>query len=103
MKLLITKRSSDYHVCIDGHPEWYGSGTNVAQAVGNCVMDHSDKLQIKLIQKRELTIIESIHFNIFIDKMGIINDTIYQELLNDFLGSKLSIEDFIKYFNSSHY
>lgn len=41
--------------------------------------------------KRKLTLLESIKFNIFIDKLGIANKDIYNAMLEDYLDGDLEI------------
>jgi len=46
--------------------------------------------------KRELTTLEWMQFNLFIDKMGITNKDIYETILNDFRYGNMTIENFIR-------
>lgn len=47
MKIVITKRSDDYHACIDGHQEIWGCGRDQNAAVGDLVRAHQEFFSIR--------------------------------------------------------
>lgn len=48
MKIVVTKRSDDYHACLDGHPEIWGCGKTQYEAIGNLVSAHGDTFKIEV-------------------------------------------------------
>lgn len=42
MKIVITKRSDDYHACIEGRPEIWGCGPGESTAIGDLIRSHKD-------------------------------------------------------------
>ena len=42
-------------------------------------------------KKRQLTLLESIKFNIYIDKLGITNKLIYEAILEDYLDGYIKL------------
>lgn len=42
MKIVITKRASDYHACLGGDPEIWGCGKTPNEAIGDMFMSHTD-------------------------------------------------------------
>jgi len=49
--ITVSKRSSDYHACLENYPEIWGSGRNIYEAVGNVIMNHPDKFNLKIIEE----------------------------------------------------
>lgn len=49
MKILITKRSFDYHACIEGDKTRWGSGKTAEEAIGSLIMSHPDPFNIKIV------------------------------------------------------
>lgn len=47
-KLVVTRRSDDYHVCINGNQTLWGCGKSIDEAIGDCVRTHSDELGIEI-------------------------------------------------------
>ena len=43
--IIITRRPHDIHACYKGHPEMWGCGKSVYEAVGNCVSAHTVRLE----------------------------------------------------------
>lgn len=48
IKLVVTRRSDDYHVCINGDKTLWGCGKTIDEAIGSCVRSHRDRLGIKI-------------------------------------------------------
>mgnify|MGYP000859572758 CR=1 FL=1 len=46
MKIVVTKRSHDYHACLDGHPEIWGCGETSEEAIGDLIKAHVDTFGI---------------------------------------------------------
>ncbi len=46
-KIVVTRRSADYHACIKGHPEIWGCGASIAEAVGNLVQTHRTEFNLE--------------------------------------------------------
>lgn len=46
--ITITKRTSDYHACLENHPEIWGCGRTEYEAVGNAIMNHPGKFNLKI-------------------------------------------------------
>lgn len=51
MKIVVTKRSDDYHACLDGHPEIWGCGKTPNEAIGNLITAHADTFRIDVERK----------------------------------------------------
>jgi predicted RNase H-like HicB family nuclease len=51
MKIVVTKRSEDYHACLDGHPEIWGCGKTPNEAIGNLISAHTDTFKIEVEHK----------------------------------------------------
>ncbi len=49
MKVLITKRSSDYHACSEGDKTRWGSGKTAEEAIGSLIMSHPHSFNIKIV------------------------------------------------------
>jgi hypothetical protein len=45
-KISITKRSDDYHACLEKHPEIWGCGKTIPQAIGDLIYSHRDKFKL---------------------------------------------------------
>lgn len=46
--ITLTKRPSDYHACLENHPEIWGCGKSVYEAVGSVIMSHPKKFNLKI-------------------------------------------------------
>lgn len=44
--IVVTKRSSDWHACIEGAPEYWGCGSTPAEAIGQLVMAHTPTFKV---------------------------------------------------------
>lgn len=51
MKIVVTKRSDDYHACLDGHPEIWGCGETAEEAIGDLIKAHVDTFGITVEYK----------------------------------------------------
>lgn len=49
-RIRVTRRSSDFHACIDGHPELWSCGSTPDAAIGACVRAHRDRLGIEIVE-----------------------------------------------------
>jgi len=49
-KIVVTMRCDDYHACFQSYPERWGCGKTIAEAVGNCIIDHGEKIDIGIIE-----------------------------------------------------
>ena len=47
-KIVITKRTDDYHACIAGHPEIWGCGENYSQAIGDLIRSHREEFNVDI-------------------------------------------------------
>jgi hypothetical protein len=48
MKIIVTKRATDYHAKLEGHPEIWATGRTSAEAVGNLITRHGKRLEIEI-------------------------------------------------------
>jgi len=48
--ITVSKRSSDYHACLENHPGIWGCGRNIYEAIGSVIMDHPEKFNLKIIE-----------------------------------------------------
>lgn len=46
--IVVTKRSDDYHACIKGHPEIWGCGEDIDDAIGDLVRSHKSEFNIEI-------------------------------------------------------
>jgi len=49
--ITITKRASDYHACLENHPGIWGCGRNIYEAIGNVIMNHPDRFNLKIVEE----------------------------------------------------
>lgn len=42
----VTKRSGDYHACIQGHPGIWAAGRNLDEAIGDLIRHHAAKFNV---------------------------------------------------------
>ena len=42
MRLKVTKRTGDWHCCVEGDESVWGCGKTIAEAIGNLVWSHAD-------------------------------------------------------------
>jgi len=50
--ITITKRASDYHACLENHPGIWGCGRNIYEAIGNVIMNHPDRFNLKIVEEK---------------------------------------------------
>jgi hypothetical protein len=50
-KIIVTKRSGDYHAQIEGHPGLWDAGYSRPVAIGNLIISHQDALGFKVVTK----------------------------------------------------
>ena len=48
MNITITKRADDYHACLKDHPEIWGCGKNVDEAIGSLIRAHGDTFGVEI-------------------------------------------------------
>ncbi|MBT5808190.1 hypothetical protein HOI18_02840 [Candidatus Uhrbacteria bacterium] len=48
VKIVVTKRQSDYHVCVDGQPGIWACGRTTNEAIGNLISHHSEVFGITI-------------------------------------------------------
>jgi hypothetical protein len=48
MKIIITRRTNDYHACLEGHPEIWAAGKTIYEAVGDLILHHGEKFNIQV-------------------------------------------------------
>lgn len=51
MKIIVTKRSDDYHACLEGYPGIWGCGRTPNEAIGSLITAHADMFKIKVEYK----------------------------------------------------
>jgi hypothetical protein len=49
--LEVRKRSEDYHVQLEGHPEVWACGKTIDEALGNWLRTHKDRLKVEVVYK----------------------------------------------------
>jgi hypothetical protein len=49
MRLIITKRSDDYHVCLEGNTAIWACGKTIDDALGNWLRTHQDRLGVEVV------------------------------------------------------
>jgi len=49
--IIITKRASDYHACLENYPVIWGCGRNIYEAIGNVIMNHPERFNLKIIEE----------------------------------------------------
>ena len=47
-RIVITKRSDDYHAALQDHPEIWDCGNDPRMAIGNLIMTHKERFNIQL-------------------------------------------------------
>jgi len=47
-RIIYTKRSSDWHACLEGQPAIWGCGKSVDEAVGALVRNHPEQFGVSL-------------------------------------------------------
>jgi len=50
-RIIVTRRSSDYHACLACHPEVWGAGKSRYEAVGNLVLSHPECFGLEPLQE----------------------------------------------------
>lgn len=53
----IRERASDFHAQLKDHPEIWGCGKSVVLAIGDLIMHHSAKFDIKVEPIKKLTVL----------------------------------------------
>ena len=48
MKIIVTKRHSDIHVCPEGRPDIWACGKTLDEALGNLVRSHSEHFDLEI-------------------------------------------------------
>ena len=48
-RIIVTKRSDDYHACLAGNSAIWGCGRNITEAVGDAIRSHQDVFEIEVI------------------------------------------------------
>lgn len=51
MKIVITRRSDDYHACLVGRPEIWGCGKTSDEAIGKLISAHAGTFNIEVESK----------------------------------------------------
>jgi len=49
--IIVTKRASDYHACLENHPGIWGCGRNIYEAIGNVIMNHPERFNLKIVEE----------------------------------------------------
>lgn len=49
--IVVSKRSDDFHACIENHPEIWERGKTLKEAVSNLILYHTEEFNIKFIIK----------------------------------------------------
>lgn len=47
--IVVTRRSCDYHACIEGRPQVWGCGTTWAEAIGSLVYSHPERFGLRIV------------------------------------------------------
>jgi len=47
-KIIVAKRSDDFHACLEGHPEIWGCGKDSCSAIGDLTSTHKDCFKIEV-------------------------------------------------------
>lgn len=42
LKIKVTRRSDDFHACVDGRPMLWDCGRSAVEAIGNLLLSHPD-------------------------------------------------------------
>lgn len=50
VRIVVTKRISDFHACIEGKETLWGCGETYAKAIGDLVMAHEEAFNIRMIR-----------------------------------------------------
>ena len=50
-KIVVTRRSDDWHACLAGHPGVWDAGANALEAIGGLVTHHPECTGILIVQK----------------------------------------------------
>jgi hypothetical protein len=51
MKIVVSKRSDDFHACLEGHPELWDCGRTHVEAIGRLILTHRDQFDIEIEDK----------------------------------------------------
>lgn len=49
VKIVITKRYSDYHACPEGEPGCWAAGKTIDDAIGNLVRCHPERFNVQIV------------------------------------------------------
>ena len=55
MRILVTKRTADFHACVENQTEVWGCGKNVDEALGGLIRAHQDIFKITICNADEST------------------------------------------------
>ncbi len=47
-EIVVTKRTNDYHACLRGQPNTWGSGRTIPEAIGDLIQLHTEKLNFEV-------------------------------------------------------
>lgn len=53
MKIVLTRRSADYHACLEGRTGDWECGTTASEAIGKLVMSHGREFGIQVAVKSD--------------------------------------------------
>lgn len=48
-KIVVTRRSDDFHACIEGNPGIWDCGKTITEAIGNLIRTHPEKFNLSLV------------------------------------------------------
>jgi len=49
--ITVTKRSSDYHACLENRPGIWGCGRNICEAIGDVIMNHPERFNLNIVEE----------------------------------------------------
>ena len=52
LKIIVTRRTEDYHACLENQTGIWGSGKTQDEAIGDVVRSHKDTFKIEIEVKR---------------------------------------------------
>jgi hypothetical protein len=48
MKIILYKRSADWHASLENHPEIWGRGENINEAIGDLINAHKEEFKLEI-------------------------------------------------------
>lgn len=48
MKIILSKRSDDWHASLENHPEIWGCGKNINEAIGDLINAHREEFKLEI-------------------------------------------------------